>query len=79
LTEGAISNVLIEKDGCWYTPPISSGVLPGVYRRHLLETRPEIQEKILSLEDVWNADAVYICNAVRGLRRVNVSVNSTLE
>jgi para-aminobenzoate synthetase/4-amino-4-deoxychorismate lyase len=50
-----------------------------VYRRHLLETRPEIQEKILSLEDVWNADAVYICNAVRGLRRVNVSVNSTLE
>jgi para-aminobenzoate synthetase/4-amino-4-deoxychorismate lyase len=79
LTEGAISNVLIEKDGHWYTPPVSCGALPGVYRRHLLETRVDLEEKILTLEDVRNADAVYICNAVRGLRRVNVSMNSTPE
>jgi para-aminobenzoate synthetase/4-amino-4-deoxychorismate lyase len=75
LTEGAISNVLIEKDGRWYTPPLSCGVLPGVYRHHLLETRGNLEEKILTLEDVRNADAVYICNAVRGLRRVEVSLN----
>ena len=76
VTEGAISNVLIEKDGRWYTPPVCCGVLPGVYRRHLLQTRPEIEEKILILEDVRSADAVYICNAVRGLRRVEVSSSS---
>jgi para-aminobenzoate synthetase/4-amino-4-deoxychorismate lyase len=79
LTEGAISNVLIEKYGRWSTPSVTCGVLPGVYRRYLLESRPEIEEKILTLEDVRNADAVYICNAVRSLRRVEVSVDSILE
>ncbi len=37
LTEGAISNVFVEKDGKLFTPPIDCGLLPGVYRRHLLE------------------------------------------
>ena len=79
VTEGAISNVLIEKDGRWYTPPLSCGVLPGVYRRHLLETRPEIEERVLTLADVRNADAVYVCNAVRGLRRVDLSLDFRQE
>ncbi len=77
VAEGAISNVLIEKDGRWYTPPDSCGVLPGVYRRHLLDTRVDLEEKILTLEDLRNADAVYICNAVRGLRRVEVPLNQS--
>ena len=47
VTEGAISNIFIEKDGRWFTPPIECGLLPGVYRRHLLETRPEIEERVL--------------------------------
>ncbi len=79
LTEGAISNVFIEKGGHWYTPPLSCGVLPGVYRRHLLDSRPEIEEKILTLDDVKNADAIYICNAIRRLRRVDVSVDPAWE
>jgi para-aminobenzoate synthetase / 4-amino-4-deoxychorismate lyase len=69
VTEGAISNVFMEKDGRMFTPPIECGVLPGVYRRYLLQTRPEIEERVLRLDDLRNADAVYICNAVRGLRR----------
>lgn len=79
VTEGAISNVLIEKEGLWYTPPIECGVLPGVYRRHLMKSRPEIREKILALDDLKSADAVYICNAVRGLRRVKVFLSSISE
>ena len=72
VTEGAISNVFAVKDGRWFTPPIECGLLAGVYRRHLLETRPEIEERVLSLEDLRSADAIYLCNAVRGLRRVEV-------
>ncbi len=79
VTEGAISNFFIEKTGQWYAPPISCGVLPGVYRRYLLQTRPEIEEKILTLDDVKNADAAYICNAVRGLRRVDVLLGTVVE
>lgn len=72
VTEGAISNVFIEKDGRWSTPPIKCGLLAGVYRRHLLATRPEIEERVLSLDDLRSADAVYLTNAVRGLRRVEI-------
>jgi para-aminobenzoate synthetase / 4-amino-4-deoxychorismate lyase len=70
VTEGAISNIFIEKDGRWFTPPVECGLLPGVYRRYMLETRSDMEEKILYLDDLKTADAVYLTNAVRGLRRV---------
>jgi para-aminobenzoate synthetase/4-amino-4-deoxychorismate lyase len=70
VTEGAISNVFIEKDGCWFTPPIACGLLPGTYRRHLLEIQPAAVEEILRLEDLASAGAIYICNAIRGCRKV---------
>jgi para-aminobenzoate synthetase / 4-amino-4-deoxychorismate lyase len=72
VTEGAISNVITEKDGRLFTPPVKSGLLPGVYRRHLLETRPNIEERVVTLDDLRAADAVYICNAVRGLLKVQI-------
>jgi para-aminobenzoate synthetase/4-amino-4-deoxychorismate lyase len=72
VTEGAISNVFVVKDGRWFTPPVECGLLPGVYRRHLLETRPEIEERVVHLDDLRTADAIYLCNAVRGLRRAEV-------
>jgi para-aminobenzoate synthetase / 4-amino-4-deoxychorismate lyase len=72
VTEGAISNVFIEKEGRWFTPPIECGLLAGVFRRHLLETRSEIEERVLTLDDLHSADAIYLTNAVRGLRRVKI-------
>ncbi len=73
VTEGAISNVFIEQDGRWSTPPIECGLLAGVYRRHLLSARPEIEERVLTLDDLRNADAVYLTNAVRGVRRAAIA------
>ncbi|HEV2485160.1 MAG TPA: aminodeoxychorismate synthase component I [Terracidiphilus sp.] len=72
ITEGAISNVFIEKAGRWLTPPVECGLLAGVYRRHLLETLAGAEERVLHAEDLRKADAVYLCNAVRGLRRVTI-------
>lgn len=72
LTEGAISNVFVEKDGRFLTPPVECGLLAGVFRRHVLETRANAEERVLLLEDLRNADGVYLCNAVRGLRRVEI-------
>ena len=72
VTEGAASNIFMEMEGRWFTPPLECGVLPGVYRRHLLATRPEIEERILTREDLKAADRVYISNAVSGLRQVVV-------
>ena len=76
MTEGAISNIFIEKGGRWLTPPVKCGLLAGVYRRHLLETLASGEERVLNPEDLRLADAVYLCNAVRGLRRVEIDWNA---
>lgn len=72
ITEGAISNIFIEKNGRLLTPSVVSGLLPGVYRLHLLQTQPNIEERVLLLDDLRTADAIYISNAVRGLRRIEI-------
>jgi para-aminobenzoate synthetase/4-amino-4-deoxychorismate lyase len=70
ITEGAISNIFIRKNGKLLTPPLGCGVLPGVFRRHLLATDKTAQEQVLTVEDLKTADAVFLCNSVRGLREV---------
>lgn len=72
VTEGAISNVFVEKDGRLFTPPVECGLLAGVFRRHLLETQADVKERVLTLDDLRSADAIYLVNAVRGLRRVEI-------
>jgi para-aminobenzoate synthetase/4-amino-4-deoxychorismate lyase len=72
VTEGAISNIFVEKDGRWLTPPLDCGLLAGVQRRHLLESQPGIEERVLRLDDLRQADAIYLANAVRGLRRAEI-------
>ena len=70
LTEGSVSNLFLEINGRLHTPPLTDGVLPGVYRQHLLETHPNACESTLTLADLHLADAAYLVNAVRGLRSI---------
>ncbi len=70
ITEGAISNIIIERGGRLFTPPVSAGLLNGVYRRHLLEHTTNISEKTIFPADLLSADALYCCNAVRGMWKV---------
>ncbi len=72
VSEGAISNVFVEKAGKLYTPPISAGILAGVYRAHIFETNPNAKERVLKLEDLKKAERIWICNAVRGMREVKL-------
>jgi len=65
LCEGSISNLYLQLDGAWYTPPITCGVLPGIMRETLLESG-EVRERILHLDDLAVAQGVRISNAVRG-------------
>ena len=73
VTEGAISNIFIRRAGELLTPPVSVGVLPGVFRRHILETDATAKERILTVEDLESADAIYLCNSLRGMREVRLS------
>ncbi len=67
MTEGGRSNVFIKLAGRWYTPPLASGVLPGVMRAVLLDDPAwAATEKRLSRSDLLAAEAVVLCNALRG-------------
>jgi para-aminobenzoate synthetase/4-amino-4-deoxychorismate lyase len=72
VTEGTISNIFVRRADQLLTPPLSSGVLPGVFRRHLLETTAGAEECVLKLPDLESADAVFLCNSVRGLWQVKL-------
>jgi len=77
LTEGAIHNLFVFRDGLWRTPYLQSGVLPGIERAHLLQRRPSARESTLTLDDLLSAEAVAICNSVRGVRFVERVVKET--
>jgi para-aminobenzoate synthetase / 4-amino-4-deoxychorismate lyase len=79
VTEGAISNIIVLKTGRYYTPPLSSGLLPGIYRHYFLSTRLNVREKVLYPCDLFEADALYVCNSVRGLRRALLQSSSLLR
>ena len=71
LLETSIGNLVLKMDGKLYTPPSTLGLLPGIYRQHLLESR-QVEEKVLTIEDLAQAEAIYGCNAVRGLYELSV-------
>lgn len=72
LTESAHNNVFVEICNRLFTPPVDCGLLPGVFRRHILENEPRAAERTLTSNDLRAADAIHLCNSVRGLRQVDL-------
>ena len=66
VAEGAITNIFINKGGMWYTPPVSCGILAGVYRKYWLHTELNINEEILFKDDLLIADEIVLTNSLRG-------------
>ncbi len=68
LTEGAISSIFIRQGDKFYTPPLACGLLAGVLRRYLLvEESSCLSERIITPADLYQADAIFLGNSVRGL------------
>jgi para-aminobenzoate synthetase/4-amino-4-deoxychorismate lyase len=75
VTEGTRSNLVIKVGGQYFTPPLDSGALPGVFRQHLISSpKFALAEKSLYPDDVLAADEVYLCNAVRGMVKVKMEI-----
>ena len=69
------ANLFAVKDGRTCTPPLSSGPLPGVTRTVMLEeldlVDTPVVEKVLRLEDLHEADEVFITSTTRELLPVH--------
>lgn len=66
LTDGSRTNLILVRAGEALTPPAAAGALPGILRELLLEAGV-LREADLGLEDLREAQAVILCNALRGL------------
>ena len=64
VTESTIANIVIEKNGRKVTPYIKSGLLAGVFRGYLLDCG-QIEEAIVTIDDLKNADRLWLINSVR--------------
>lgn len=74
LTEGAFTNLFVERDGVLLTPPLRAGVLPGILRRRLLAgSEPRAVEEEIFPRDLDDADRVFVGNDARGLVEARVT------
>ncbi len=71
ITESRIANVLVSCGGVLYTPPESSGLLPGCLRRELIAQK-RVNERIITIDELGKADEVYLANSLRGMWKVEL-------
>lgn len=71
LVEGTMSNIFIEQNGQWFTPALESAGVAGVLREWLVKNlshqSASVIESSLSLDDIYSADSVFVCNSVIGI------------
>jgi len=72
--ETSIANIFTINDNKIYTPPLSEGCVAGTMRRWMLEKfslkKYIVSEKTLSVNDVLNADELFLTNAIHPIRWV---------
>ena len=71
LTEGWRTNLFVERDGVTWTPPVASGLLPGILRSRLV-SEGRVRERAIAAEELHVADAIYVGNSARGLLRASL-------
>ena len=75
LAEGCISNVFLVKNSALYTPLTTMPVLPGIARKTVLEIASknsiQVVEKDLYINDLLDADEVFLTNVIMQVMPVN--------
>jgi para-aminobenzoate synthetase/4-amino-4-deoxychorismate lyase len=64
ITEGTISNIVVDLEGVLFTPPVTCGLLNGTFRQYLVQNE-KIHEKRISIRDLHHNRKVYLINSVR--------------
>lgn len=66
ICEGTITNLFFDFGGGLLTPPLSSGLLPGVLRDEMLDIG-KCREAVISAKEISDAKAIWAGNSLRGL------------
>ncbi|MGQ3892675.1 aminotransferase class IV [Legionella sp. CNM-4043-24] len=71
VADGAISNLYLIKEAQVFTPSVENGALPGVIRHLLVYELNLVKERSLRIEDFHEADAVFVSNALMGIKAIH--------
>jgi para-aminobenzoate synthetase/4-amino-4-deoxychorismate lyase len=75
ILEAAWANVFATRDGALFTPPLDRRILPGVTRATIIDLARsqgvEVTERALDIEELKQADEVFLTNSTRGMERVD--------
>lgn len=75
VAEGSVGNIFFVKDGDLITPDLTSGILPGVVRRRIMELADcrgiHIEERNVWPEELLEADEVFLTGSLLRLQAVS--------
>jgi para-aminobenzoate synthetase/4-amino-4-deoxychorismate lyase len=71
IVETTIANLLYRRDGQWFTPPLTSGGLPGIGRQALVADHT-VSERVLPLSELETCDEFAVVNSLRGRRAAEI-------
>ena len=72
VTESTIANVAVRLGGGWFTPPIGSGLLPGIGRAVALE-EGTLSEAPITIQELRSAEELALVSDARGWRRAVIA------
>lgn len=81
LLEGGRSSVWVKLNGVWHTPAADLDILDGVMRREVLSNPKyylgsgQVCESRITYSQLQNAEAVMLCNALRGMMKVRLKTD----
>jgi len=78
LIESAIANLFIWKQGQLITPPLRDGQIAGVMRQFILD-HFEVLEQPITVNDLQDAEELFISNAIRTIKWVQLVGNQTFS
>lgn len=73
VADTSIYNIFMVKDDKIFTPPLQDAPVSGVCRAYILSKFPEyaIEEKSITVSELYQADELFVTNAVRGIQWVS--------
>jgi branched-chain amino acid aminotransferase len=76
VASATVANILALLGDELITPSLDQGVLPGITRRVLLDLAQKLGlepvERVVQFEELFRADAVFLCNSLRFIRPVTM-------
>lgn len=83
VVDGTMSNFLLVRDGQLYAPELSQAGVEGVMRRYIFEQADSLglvfHIKKMTLDELFGADEMLICNSVFGVWPVRLLTDDTAE